>query len=123
MDIPENMKERIFVCAGCGRACRIEARESEAGAYEFAGNACGRGADLALAELTDPRRIVSTSIATIFPEKPRLRVRIDEVPEPLLLEAMDAVDEFSATRRLTAGSLVAENFLGIGLRVVALEDL
>ena len=95
----------------------------EDGTLRVQGNACQRGEVFARTEILDPRRTLTTSVATAFPDRPRLPVRIEGVPEPRVLDAMNAIDGVTADRRLEAGEAVAEDFLGLGLRVIALSGL
>jgi CxxC motif-containing protein len=99
------------------------ARFDQADTVQVTGNACPRGQAWAMEEIRDPRRTLTTSLATAFPGQPRLAVRIDDVPQPRVRQAMDAIDGILVTESVAAGAIVVENFLGIGLRIVALQGL
>jgi len=83
------------------------------------GNSCSNGLDYARDELLDPRRVISTTVATTFPDAPRLRVTSGcGVPVDRILEAMAALDEVTVTVRLKPGDIVVEDLLGLGIQVV-----
>ncbi len=112
-----------LVCPSCSRACLLLVTFDEAEAVQVTGNACLRGQAWALEEIRDPRRTLTTSVATAFPGQPRLAVRIADVPQPRVRQAMDAIDDILVTEPVAAGAVVANNFLGIGLRIVALRGI
>ncbi len=110
-----------LVCPACGRHCGLETGKNPDGGIRVRGNSCSNGEDFARAELTDPRRTLRTSVAAAYGG--RLKVLIEGVPADKVLRVMDALDGIVAAGPLAPGDSVAEDFLGLGLRVVALESL
>lgn len=56
------MREKELVCIGCPLGCSLKVTIQDDSAMEVTGNTCPRGADYARKELTDPRRIVTSSV-------------------------------------------------------------
>ena len=87
--------------------------------FTVSGNSCSNGLDYAHTELLDPRRVITTSVGTLFPDMPRLRVTsLGGVPVDRLLEAMAALDGVTVAVRLKPGDIVVEDLLGLGIPVV-----
>ncbi len=120
-------EEKYLTCNVCARRCYLTAslgvEPGEEGQpkrrISVSGNSCSNGLDYARNELLDPRSVISTTVATAFPDAPRLRVTSQGgVPVDRLLEAMAALDEVAVTVRLKPGDLVVENLLGLGVKVL-----
>ena len=56
------MEEKSLICIGCPMGCSIEVKLIEKHIAEIKGNTCPRGADYAIKELTNPTRIVTSSV-------------------------------------------------------------
>jgi len=112
-----------LVCTGCARGCLLLASADKTGTIRVEGNACPQGETFALLETNDPRRTLTTSVATGFTAQPRLAVRLVDVPKSRVLDAMKAIDDLCVREPIAAGTVISDDFLGIGLRVVALEGI
>ena len=131
MDILDEV--RYLTCNVCARRCYLTATlgvgfgQAEAPGkgrkpgqtLMVSGNSCSNGVDYARSELLESRRIISSTVATTFPDVPRVRVTSQAgVPVDRLLEAMAALDEVTVTVRLRPGDLVVDDLLGLGVKVV-----
>ena len=115
------MKE--LVCIVCPRGCRLRAASSE-GELHISGNACKRGYDFAVSEMTDPRRTVCTTVRTVFPEVPVLPVRVsEEIPKDRIFDVMGEINRTVVRERIGRGEPVIENVLGLGVNVVATSNI
>jgi CxxC motif-containing protein len=113
-----------FVCVACPRGCLLEVARAGEGAVSVRGNACAKGSDYGSREATDPRRTLTTTVATAFPLRPRLPVRSSgEIPKARLVEAARSLDSLVVRARTRRGEAVLRNLLGLGVDVVATDDL
>ena len=93
-EITVDSMEKTFVCIVCPNGCTLHAAE-ENGAITVTGNRCPKGEEYAKAELTNPVRTLTTSVATVFPDRPVLPVRTSgAIPKDAIMPAATA----SATR-------------------------
>jgi len=68
--------EKNLICICCPVGCHLTAtREGDSGEWSVTGNRCPRGAAYAKSELTDPRRVVTATVACDSVLMPRLPVR------------------------------------------------
>ncbi len=141
---------RKFVCIVCPRGCALEvdvamisagagprAGDAEAGSAAGAssgigalsvvavrGNACKRGEVYGRGEVLDPRRSLTSTVRVEGFLRRRLPVRSSgEIPLGRLREAARALDSLVVTRPVTCGEVLARDFLGLGVEVVATDDL
>jgi CxxC motif-containing protein len=88
------------------------------------GNACPKGDAYGRQEAVNPMRSLTTTVATDSAERRRLPVHtLGEIPLSRLRDAMAELDSVVAHAPLRCGQLVAPNLLGLGVDVVASEDL
>ncbi|MEA4911842.1 MAG: DUF1667 domain-containing protein [Oscillospiraceae bacterium] len=116
---------REFVCIVCPNGCRLTAAVDEkSGEIAVTGNLCPRGAAFAQAELTCPMRSLTTTVRTVFPDRPVLPVRTaGELPKDRIAEAMCFLAEYKLTKRVRCGDTVIANLLGTGVKLIATDTI
>jgi Uncharacterized protein with conserved CXXC pairs len=117
-----------FVCIVCPRGCALEVEvEKGRGApsvLAVRGNACKRGEEYGTREILDPRRSLTSTVRVIGLSRRRLPVRSSkEIPLPRLVEAARALDAVTVSRPMRRGELVLADILGLGVDIVATDDL
>jgi CxxC motif-containing protein len=124
---------RRFVCIVCPRGCSLEVEVllgTERGAKgspsvaAVRGNSCKRGEEYARREVVDPRRTLTSTVRTRGSARRRLSVKTS-CPIPLmeLRRAARALDGVVVSSPLKCGDVVLGNLLGLGVDVVATDDL
>ena len=108
-----------MICIICPNGCELEVDDAE----RVTGNLCPRGLQFALQELKDPRRSVSTTCRTVFPDMHVVPVRTEqEIPKHLMKDAVRAISEIVIDRHMRIGETVAENILNTGVNVILCTD-
>ncbi|MBQ6489756.1 MAG: DUF1667 domain-containing protein [Solobacterium sp.] len=108
-----------MICIICPNGCELEIDDTE----RVTGNLCPKGRQFALQELKDPRRSVSTTCRTVFPDLPVVPVRTEqEIPKHLMKDAVRAISEIVIDRHMRIGETVAENILNTGVNVILCTD-
>jgi CxxC motif-containing protein len=118
------MSERKeFTCIECPRGCRLSV-VVEGGAATVTGNACPKGAVYGAQEAVAPMRTLTTTVVAEGSGRKRLPVRTDgELPLSRILEAMAAIDPVVARPPVRRGDVVMRDLLGLGVNVIATDDL
>ncbi len=107
------MKE--FICIVCPRGCHIFVDEQN----NMTGNLCKRGLDYVKTEMTDPKRILTSTVKTIFKEFPRVSVKTDRpIPKQAVMKVMDCLTEVEIRKPMSIGEIVIENVLDTGANIV-----
>ena len=125
---------REFVCIVCPRGCLLEVEFSarpggndDARSMEIlslSGNQCRRGDEYASGELIDPRRSLTSTVRTASKAFPRLAVRgTAELPLARLAEAARVLDAVVAPLGCRVGDILARDILGLGVDIVASDDM
>lgn len=108
-----------LICIVCPKSCRITIENGI-----VTGNGCKRGDAFAKAEVTNPTRTVTTTVATAFKEFPVLPVKTDgEIPKQKIGEFMKLVKGLYVTKKLKCGDVVFENVFGLNVNIVATESV
>jgi len=118
--MPDNAS---FVCVVCPRGCPLEVSRADGG-VSVRGQACARGEAYGRAEATDPRRTLTSTVATAFADRPRLPVKSDrEIPRARLLEAARSLDGILVSTRVRLGETIVGDLCGLGASLVATDSL
>lgn len=119
--MPEQTK---LICITCPMGCRLEVTHEGQTILEVSGSTCKRGIAYAHNELTDPRRMVTTTVQVRGGIHPLVPVyTAAPFPKPLIRELVNALREIELTAPVHMGQVVLPNALGTGVDVLASRDL
>lgn len=110
-----------YLCIGCPLGCRLEVDESPSGdIVEIRGFSCKRGKEYAQQEHSDPRRMVTTTVAIANAPWPRLPVKSSApVPKARVIEICRLLRSLQVNAPVQAGDVLVANVLGLGADIVA----
>ena len=121
------MKSKEVICVQCPLACRIQVEMAEDGTISgISNNRCKRGAEYAAQEVTNPVRILTStvSIVTDDPEHPMLPVQTSAaIPQKLLLEAMKVIANTTVQAPVHYDQVLIPNIVGTGVDVVSTTEV
>lgn len=113
------MKE--LICITCPKGCRLSVNEQT---LEVTGNACPRGVEYARKELTNPTRVLTTTVRLDGGALPRLPVKSSrDVPKPMLREIVLALRQITVRSPVHCGDVLVHDILGTGADIVATRSL
>ena len=114
-----------YLCIGCPLGCRLEVEEGKAGdIVEIRGFTCKRGKTYGEQEHTDPKRMVTTTVAVNGGLWERLPVKTaSEVPKGQVEAVCAALREISLQAPVKIGTVVLADVLGSGVDIVASRDI
>lgn len=114
-----------YLCIGCPLGCRLEVEEDDEGnIVEVRGFSCRKGKRFAEREHTDPRRMVTTTVAVDGGRWSRLPVRtVSEVPKDRVWDVIRALRSVRMEAPVRMGEVVAADVCGTGVDVVASRDM
>lgn len=127
--------EKKFICIQCPLGCNInvklelndnnnKSKMTNFKIIEISGNKCPKGEEYVKNEIINPQRIITTTVATIFPEFPRLPVKTDkEVPLKMIFKYMDVINKIIVKKRVKIGEIVKKNILGSNVNLVATSNI
>ena len=114
------MKE--LICIVCHKGCHLKVDEENG--YAVTGNSCPRGAEYGKNELSNPTRMLTSTVCIEGGIYPRLPVKTSlAIPKSLLFAAMDEIAKVRLTAPVTCGQVLIPNLLGTGADLVASRDM
>ncbi len=118
--------KRDLICIVCPMGCRcsIEEDASAPKGYAVTGITCKRGEDYAIKEITEPTRMLTSTIRLRGSRLPRLPVRTSgPIPKERINECMDLINALEATSPVTMGQVLAKDLFGTGVNLIASRSL
>lgn len=114
-----------YLCIGCPLGCRLEVEEDGQGdIVEIRGFTCKRGKTYGEQEHTDPRRMVTTTVAVRGGLWARLPVKTArEVPKAQVEAVCAALRDLTMQAPVKLGTVVLADVLGSGVDIVASRDI
>ncbi len=114
------MEKRNLTCVVCPLGCPITAEIEEGKAVRITGNTCKRGEAYARAEIADPRRTLTTTVATA--DGGRVPVKSSApLPKGLLMDAMKQINATAAKTPVKAGDILIANIFDTGIDIVTTD--
>lgn len=116
--------KKNMTCIVCPIGCQMTIEDKPDGTYEVTGNTCKRGAKYAVNEMTNPTRVIPTTVVIKNAMLPRLPVKTAEpIPKGKIFEAMDVINNVIVEAPVKTGDIVVENLLGLGINVVSTRTM
>jgi len=114
------MEETVkVICITCPKGCTLDVtREGET--IVKVANGCKRGHEYVRAELTDPRRMVATTVRVRGGIHPLLPIATSApFPKPRIPELLAEIRKLEIEAPVTMGQVVLSNALGTGIDLIA----
>lgn len=112
--------KKNLVCIGCPMGCRLSVTKTENGGWLVEGNQCNRGEAYAVKELTNPTRVLTTTVKMNNGFIRRLPVRTsDAIPKNMLYDAMEIINNIEVEAPVKMGDIIIKNILNTNINVVA----
>ena len=111
---------REFVCIVCPRGCSLTIDDD----LNVSGNSCPRGAIYAKNEVTNPTRIITSSVRVNNREDCLVSIKTDNpVPKGMIMQVMEEINKVSVKAPTHIGDIVIENVLGLGVNIVITKNI
>jgi len=118
------MKKEEMVCIMCPLGCRLTVILEDNGELLVSGNKCPRGIEYGRQEMTEPLRILTSSVLVKNGDVPLVSVKTNKpVPRKLLNEIMDILRKTSVEAPIKSGDVLIENILDTGADVIATRNV
>ncbi len=119
MDVTEKM-----ICITCPVGCTLEVTHEGETVLEVDGNTCARGEAFVKEELTDPRRMVATTVKVKGGLHPLVPVYTEApFPKPQIFDLLKEIRKVEVEAPVEINQVVLENPLGLNINVIASRDM
>ena len=113
--------EKELICICCPMGCHLKVNVEE---NTVSGNGCKRGIDYGLNEVTNPVRVVTTTIKVNNGELSVLPVKTKgEISKSLIFKCMEEIKKIEVDAPIKIGDVILPNVLGTGIDIVSCRDL
>ena len=117
-------KVHKFVCIECPLSCEVELIEENGEILEIRGDRCKKGKEYAVAEFTNPLRILTTTVRIEGGILPVLPVRSEKsIPKGLIRECMKELAKVEVKAPIKCGEVICANILNTGINIISSRDL
>ena len=114
------MEKRELTCIGCPMGCLVTAEIENGEVVNVTGNTCKIGDTYARKEVTNPTRIVTSTVILEGSAKPRLPVKTaTDIPKSVIFDVMEVINHAHAKAPVKIGDVVIKDVCGTGVDVVA----
>ena len=111
---------RELTCIGCPLGCMLSVTTDQGSIIKIAGNTCKKGEIYAKKEMTDPRRIVTSTVRVNGGKAPVISVKTKEdIPKNKIMECMRQINQTIVQAPVEIGDIIIENVAGTNIAVVA----
>lgn len=112
-----------ITCIICPNSCEIEIQHSGTKIGKVNNAFCKRGIEYAKNEITNPVRVLTSTVKVRGGEVPLLSVRTSgPIPKSKLLKAAASIKRITVETPVCIGQTLVENFLGFGVDIIATSD-
>ena len=110
---------RQFICIVCPKGCRITCNGDQ-----ITGYSCEKGLSYAKKELTNPTRMVTSTVKIAGAHYPRVPVKTStDLPKPLVQQAVALLNDITVTSPVHIGDVVLPNVLGTGVDFIITKEM
>lgn len=118
------MERKELICIGCPLGCNLTVEMDGGQVVSVNGNTCKRGDDYARKELTDPRRIVTSTVPVAGGNLPVVSVKTaSDIPKGKIRECLLALKGVTLTAPVQIGDVIVENVADTGVDVIATKSI
>ena len=114
------MEKKNLICIGCPMGCPITVTLEAGEVREVTGFTCKRGETYARKEVTNPTRIVTSTVRVAGGEAPVVSVKTaQDIPKGEIFPCAEALRQVVVSAPVAIGDVVLRNVAGTGVDVVA----
>lgn len=118
------MEKRELVCIGCPLGCPLTVELDGAEVISVTGNTCKRGDVYARKEVTNPTRIVTSSVKVEGGALAAVSVKTKEdIPKGKIFDCVTALKDVVVKAPVHIGDVVLANVAGTGVDVIATKNV
>lgn len=115
-----------MICISCPMGCKmaIETITNGVTRYKVSGNKCPRGEKYGIKEMTNPTRMVTSTVKMKNGHLNRLPVRTsDAIPKYKISECMAVLKAVEVEGPVKVGDVIINNLLGLEIDIIATRSM
>lgn len=113
------MKKTEMTCICCPVGCALTVETASDGSVQVSGNKCPKGAAYGEKEVTNPTRIVTSTVRVAGQKDIVVGVKTaSDIPKDKIMECMEALRNVEVTPPVQIGDVVLKDVAGTGVDIV-----
>lgn len=118
------METRNLTCIGCPLGCSLSVQIENEQVVSVSGNTCPRGDSYARKEVTNPTRIVTSTVRIAGANGGMVSCKTQEdIPKNMIFDVVNALKDVEVNPPVRIGDVLVENVVGTGVNVVATKNV
>ena len=118
------MEERKLTCIGCPMGCQLQVIIKDGIVEKVTGNTCKRGADYGKKEVTDPTRIVTSTVRVQGGTLPVVSVKTrGDIPKSSVMDCVRCLKTVIVQAPVHIGDVILENAAGTRTDIIATQNI
>lgn len=120
------MDKQEIICISCPIGCQLEVTrdDNSSRGYSVKGNQCARGAEYGIKEVSNPTRVLTTTVKLKNSYLKRLPVRADApIPKELIMSCIKELNRLEVQAPVKAGTVLVRNVLNTGANVISSKSI
>ena len=113
------------ICIVCPKGCHLQVTQNEqTGEYDVKGATCERGIEYGINEVTNPVRVLTSTVKIAGSNLVRCPVRTDgSVPKAKIFDCMDEINNVQLQAPVQVGDVVIKDIAGTGIDLIATRSI
>lgn len=117
------MEKRELICIGCPMGCPLTVELEGKEIISVSGYTCKRGDVYARKEVTNPTRIVTSTVRVEGGQADMVSVKTrEDIPKDMIFDCMKALKGVCVKPPVHIGDVIVANVAGTGVDMVATKD-
>lgn len=118
------MKTVNLICIGCPLGCPLTVEMEGSEVKAVSGNTCPRGDAYARKELTNPTRIVTSTVRVAGGKLAMVSVKTaSDIPKGKIFDCVKALKDVEVKAPVKIGDVIVENVAGTGVNIIATKNV
>jgi CxxC motif-containing protein len=118
------MEQRELTCIGCPLGCGITVSMENGEVTAVTGNTCPRGDAYARKEVTNPTRIVTSTVRVSGGTAPMVSCKTQtDVPKDKIFDVMESLQNVVVPAPVHIGDVLVPDAAGTGVAIVATKNI
>ena len=117
------MEKRELICIGCPMGCPLTVEMNGTEVVSVTGNTCPRGDAYARKEVTNPTRIVTSTVKVEGGKVDMVSVKTTEdIPKGKIFECVKALKGITVKAPVHIGDVILKDVAGTGIDIIATKN-
>ena len=118
------MEKKELICIGCPMGCPLTVEMEGGAVLQVKGNTCPRGDAYGRKEVTNPTRIVTSTVRVTGGTLPMVSCKTrTDVPKGRIFDVVRALKDLEVPAPVAIGQVLLEDAAGTGVAVVATKNV